>query len=82
MKVDQQALWRGELPSTAQPPKYALKHRATGLYLKADGGRYWLVSAWPTLRPMSAISWWLNRMEQPGEWDVVEFDLVERTVYH
>jgi len=82
MKVDEQAFWRGELKETGQPPKYGLKHRATGLYLKADGGRYWLVSRWPTLRPLSAISWWMNRMADPLAWDIVEFDLTERAVYH
>lgn len=81
MKVDEQAFWRGELADTNQPPKYGLKHRPTGLYLKADGGRYWLVRKWPTLLPMTAISWCLNRMGSPQDWGIVEFELVEKTVY-
>lgn len=81
MKVDEQAFWRGESKETNQPPKYALKHGATGLYLKADEGRYSLVRHWPTLRPMSAISWWLGRMAKPQDWDIVEFDLIEKEVF-
>lgn len=56
-------------------PRYALRHKATGLWLHvANQTNYkhvYTSAVEPSVKTMSTVRYWLNRMVAPDEWEIV-----------
>lgn len=59
--------------------RYALRHIATGMYLKVENYKqtsYSTTLVDPSLNVMSAITYWLRCMDKPEEWEIVPMKAV------
>lgn len=56
---------------------YGLRHKPSGLWFATEGksAKRYYVSPDPFLRPKSACTMWLQAMEKPEDWEVVQLEV-------
>ena len=59
-------------------PRYALRHKESGLWLHVSASSYQRVytsAVEPTVKTMSTVRYWLNRMVNPQAWEIVPMEV-------
>ncbi len=77
--IDDRALAAGKVQRRPRKKElWGLYHKPTGLYLDVRNRTYaaeYALAEVPTLRPKSAVMYWLNRMRKPEDWQPERYEV-------